>query len=258
MSLSEIIIERFMETKDRNQIKAILDRSQRSNIRMYEVVEHAHELEEYGTRCYINKSAILFITWAIMLWAEKAEDLVPLFKYIPTDHSNMELFCIENRFIPLLEEHVAPIQISHDCYIWTLDELREETPLLDSLTMKDAAFANDNWDHKGEHSLEFIQHCIESMPTSCIRNKEGQPIAMAFCYCQSPDYINIGGFKVLQEYRRQGLGKRIHLDICRKALARKRKPLAHIEIDNLISQHICQSTNFKRNERIFWGNFGAH
>lgn len=239
-----------VESKDRDRIRAILDRSPRSAMRMYEA---ADMLEESGVHCYVNDSAVLFITWAIMLWAEREEDLVPLLKYIPTDRPEMELFCVENRFMSLLEKHVAPVIVSADCYIWTLDKLLEKAPMLDSLTVEDAPFVNDNWDYKWEQSLEFIQHCIESMPTSCIRNEARQPVAMAFCYGQSSYYINMGGFKVLPEYRKRGLGKKIHLDMCNKVLIRNRKPLVHIKVDNTVSQHICRSTNFKRNERVFWG-----
>jgi hypothetical protein len=219
---------------------------------MYEV---ANMLEEDWVHCYVSNSAILLIAWAVMLWAESEEDLVPLLKYIPTDKQEIELFCVENKFIPFLEKRVAPVVISSDCYIWTLDELLEEAPVLDSLTVEDAAFVNDHWDFKWEQSLEYIRHCIESMPTSCIRNEEGHPIAMAFCYGQSPYYINMGGFKVLPEYRKNGLGKKIHLDICNKVLVQNRKPLVHIKVDNAVSERICQSTNFKRNERVFWGRF---
>jgi hypothetical protein len=217
---------------------------------MYELVDM---LEGNEAHCYLNKSAVLFVSWAVMLWAEKEEDLIPLIKLIPKNHRETELFCVENRFIPLLEKHVAPVTVSADCHAWTLDKLLEEAPNLDSLTLEDAPFANDHWDYKWERSLEFIQHCIQSMPTSCIRNENGQPVAMAFCYGQSPHHINMGGFKVLPEHRKQGLGKKIHLDMCSKVLAQNRKPLVHIKTDNTISQHICQSTNFKRNERVFWG-----
>ena len=241
-----------MESKDRNQMKAILDRSPRSNVRMYELLDM---LNEDWVHCYVNNSAVLFIAWAVMLWAEKEEDLIPLLKFIPTNQPETVLFCIENRFIPLLEKQVAPVTVSHDCYIWTLDKLQQEAPVLDSLTLEDAPFVNDHWDHKSDQSLEFIQHCIETMPSSCIRNEKGQPVGMAFCYGQSPYHINMGGFKVLPEHRKQGLGKKINLDICNKVLAQDRKPLVHITIDNTISQHICQSANFERNERVFWGRF---
>ena len=219
---------------------------------MYELLD---TLEEDQIHCYVNRSAVLFVTWAVMLWAEKEEDLIPLLKFILTNQSETVLFCIENRFIPLLEKHVAPVVVSSDSHIWTLDKLQQEAPTLDSLTLEDAPFVNDHWDHKSEQSLEFIQHCIETMPTSCIRNQQGQPIAMAFCYGQSPHHINMGGFKVLPEHRKQGLGKRVHLDMCNKVLAQNRKPLVHIKIDNTVSRHICRNTNFKRYERVFWGRF---
>jgi hypothetical protein len=239
-----------MESKDQDLIKTILDRSPRCSMRMYELVDR---LEEDEAHCYINKSAVLFVSWSLMLWTEGEEDLKPLVKLIPTDKGEMELFCVENRFIPFLEKYAAPVTVSADCHIWTLDRLLEEAPSLDSLTVEDASFVNDHWDYRWEQSSDFIRHCIESMPTSCIRNEDGQPVAMAFCYGQSPHYINMGGFKVLPEHRKQGSGKKVHLDMCRKVLAQNRKPLVHVKVDNTVSQHICQSTNFKRHERVFWG-----
>ena len=244
-----------MESKDQRQIRAILDCSPRSTIRMYEICDM---LDEDWVHCYVNGSAVLFVTWAVMLWAKNKKDLVPLLSRIPTDKEEVELFCVENRFISLLEKHVAPITISTECDTWSMDSLVGETPTLDSLTVEDTQFVNDHWDYKSEDSQQFIRHCIESFPTSCIRNQQGQPVAMAFCYGQSPHYINMGGFKVLPEHRKQGLGKKVHLDMCRKVLAQNRRPLVHIKVDNTISQHICRSTNFKCYERVFWGKLNFH
>ncbi len=244
-----------MESKDQRRIREILDCSPRSTIRMYEISDM---LNEDWVHCYVNGSAVLFVTWAVMLWAKNKKDLVPLLSRIPTDKEEVELFCVENRFISLLEKHVAPITISAECDTWSLDKLVEKTPTLDSLTVEDTQYVNDHWDYKSEDSQQFIRHCIESFPTSCIRNEQGQPVAMAFCYGQSPRHLNMGGFKVLPEYRNQGLGKKIHLDMCKKVLARGRKPLVHIKIDNITSQHIGQSTGFSRHERVFWGRFDTH
>jgi hypothetical protein len=220
---------------------------------MYELCDM---LDENWVHCYVNGSAVLFVARAVvMLWAKIKEDLVPLLNRIPAGQQEVELFCIENRFISLLEKHLAPITISAECHTWSMDSLVGETPTLDSLTVEDTQFVNDHWDYKSEDSQQFIRHCIESFPTSCIRNQQKQPVAMAFCYGQSPRYINMGGFKVLPEHRNQGLGKKIHLDMCRKVLARGRKPLVHIKIDNMTSQHICKSTGFRRHERVFWGIF---
>jgi hypothetical protein len=113
-----------MESGDRNQIRAILDRSPRSTLRMYTLID---VLEEDGVHCYLNKSAVLFVGWAVMLWAEKSEDLVPLLKRIPVDPAKVELFCVESKFIPLLEKHVAPVIVSEDCYTWTLDRLLQSS-----------------------------------------------------------------------------------------------------------------------------------
>jgi len=242
-----------METEDCDEIRNVLDRSPRTTVRMYELIDM---LKENWVHFYVNKSAVLCIAWSVMLYAENEEDLVPLLKYVRTDNQNkVGLFCVESRFIPFLEKHIAPINLAAECDTWTLDKLLEEPPVLDSLTLKDAPLVNKYWDYRSEDSIEFINHCIESMPTSCIRNKEGQPVGMAFCYGQSPYYINMGGFKVLMEYQRRGWGKKIHLDLCNKVLMRNHKPLVHIKIDNTVSQHISQSTNFKRNERVFWGGF---
>jgi hypothetical protein len=239
-----------METKDRDQIRNILDRSPRTTLRMYELSDM---LKEDWVHFYVNKSAVLCIAWSIMLWAKNEQDLIPLLKHFPTDKQQVDLFCIENRFTPFLEKHVAPITINAECDTWTLNKLLKKAPVLESLTVEDAPFVNDHWDYKSEDSLGFIRHCLESMPSSCIRNEKGQPTGMAFCYAQSPYYINMGGFKVLPEYRRQGWGRKIHLDMCNKVLAQNRKPLVHIKIDNAVSQRISKTTGFKRHERVFWG-----
>jgi ribosomal protein S18 acetylase RimI-like enzyme len=240
-----------MESKDRRQIGAILDGSPRSTVRMYELCDM---LGKDWVHCYVNASAVLFVAWAVMLWAKNKEDLIPLLSRILTDQE-VELFCVENRFKSLLDENVAPVTISAECHTWSLDKLACDAPMLDSLTVEDTQFVNDHWDYKSEDSQEFIRHCIASFPTSCIRNQHRQPVAMAFCYGQSPRYLNMGGFKVLPEYRNQGLGKKVSLDMCKKVLMRGRKPLVHIKIDNTISQHICQSIGFRRHERVFWGGF---
>ncbi len=243
-----------MESKDQNRLRMILDCAPESNVRMYEL---ADMLNQDFVHCYLNETAVLFVSWATMLWADKEEDLIPLFKYIPTYEPGRELFCIENRFRPLLEKHVAPVTVQDECDIWTLNELQEVAPTLESLTLDDASFVDNHWEFRFDRSLEFIQNCIQTMPTSCIRDQNGQPIAMAFCYGQSPYHINMGGFKVLSEHRKQGLGKKVHLDMCHKVLARNRKPLVHIRTDNVVSQHISQSSGFKRGERVFWGKLSS-
>jgi len=149
------------------------------------------------------------------------------------------------------------VTVSADCHIWTLDRLLEEAPSLDSLTVEDAPFVNDHWDYKWEQSLEFIQHCIELMPTSCIRNEDGQPVAMAFCYGQSPYHVNMGGFKVLPEHRKQGLGKKVHLDMCRKVLAINRK-LSFTSKSTTQFPSIFAKAQFQMHERVFWGKLNFH
>ena len=121
--------EIVVESTDKNQIRAILDRSPRTAVRMYELLDAPQEEEAH---CYINKSAVLFVAWSVMLCAEKSEDLIPLLRFVPTGQPEPEFFCVEDRFIPLLENHVAPVTVSADCHIWTLDEMLEEAPALDS------------------------------------------------------------------------------------------------------------------------------
>lgn len=109
-----------MESKDRRQIRAILDGSPRSTVRMYELCDM---LGEDRIHCYVNGSAVLFVAWAVMLWAKNKEDLVPLLSRIPADRGEVELFCVENRFISLLENHVAPVTISAECLTWSMDRV---------------------------------------------------------------------------------------------------------------------------------------
>jgi hypothetical protein len=108
---------------------------------MYEICDM---LDEDWVHCFVNGSAVLFVAWAVMLWAKNKEDLVPLLSRIPADREEVELFCIENRFISLLEKHVAPVTISAECNAWSMDRLVGETPTLDSLTVEDTQFVNDH------------------------------------------------------------------------------------------------------------------
>ncbi|MHA1450182.1 MAG: GNAT family N-acetyltransferase [Candidatus Hodarchaeales archaeon] len=238
-----------MRTKNPEKILEILNKSPRSCLRMYSVLDH---LKEDKVEVFINGTAILIKTWSLMLWAEREKDLIPLLQYI-TPNDPLHLHCVEYRLLSQLKNYFKVIDGIDECNCWELTELVGEPPHLDSLTLDDATYVNDRWEFKSEHSLDFITACLTEMPSSCYRADEGKPVAYSFCYGQSPGHINMGGLIVDPEYRRRGMGKNLALDLSLKVLLRGKKPVVHIRVDNDISMKLSQQTGFERKEKVFWG-----
>lgn len=238
-----------MRTKNVSEILGIFEKSPRSCIRMYSVLDY---IDEDGLEIYINKTAILIITWSLMVWAENEKDLKPLLDQVTAD-GPLHLHCVEYRLLPVLQEHFKSVDGIDECYSWEMNELAEEAPQLDSLTLEDAPYVNDRWEFTSVHSLDFIIGCLTKMPSSCYRDDQGKPIAYSFCYGQSPDHMNMGGLIVEPEYRRRGMGKNIALDLSNKILKGRKKPVVHIRVNNDISMRLSQQAGFKKKEKIFWG-----
>ena len=239
-----------MQCRGPIKIKSLLDQAPRSTLRMYSVLNN---LTDKNIEVYLHHSAILVIDYStIMFWAKKTEDLIPLFKYIPTERP-LDLFCIEYRFIPLLKKHFENLEITDDCHIWILEKPPLDPPHLDSLTVEDAPYINEHWEFKDEESIYYITECLSMRPSSCVRDTEGTPIAWAFSYEESPYHIHMGALYVMKAHRCQGLGRQITLDLSTKVFNRGKKPIVHIRVENLISQHLTQKVGFEKKERIIYG-----
>lgn len=237
-----------------NTITRILETNPRANMRFYSMLNE--EKDTY--QIFLNKSAAIIISWSIGLCAQDEQDLIPLLKYIPTN-KRMFLNGIEKRFLAILEGYGFDIEIKDDTCAWMLDTQPREPKKLDSLTLDDTQFIDKNWSYQSRKSINYIWRCIESLPSSVIRNKiNDQSIAWAFSYAKSPHFINMGGMFVLPEYRRKGYASQVTIDLSNKIFHQKRKPLAHVHTENIASNELLKKIGFTKHEQIIFGHIKSN
>ena len=74
------------------------------------------------------------------------------------------------------------------------------------------------------------------------------------CYDAIEDMVNLGSLRVLEEYRQQGLGRKLALDLVGKVLATGKTPMVHIMDDNIASRTLSMGIGFTPySEKLFWG-----
>jgi hypothetical protein len=231
------------------EITRSLEMNPRANMRFYSMLNQDKDTYQI----YLNKSAAIIISWSIGLCAQAENDLIPLLKYIPTN-KRMFLNGIEKRFLPILERTGFDVEIKDDRHIWILDTQPKEPQKLDSLSLGDAQFIDNNWIYHSKKSINYIRWCIESLPSSVIRNKNGKPTAWAFSYTESPQFINMGGMLVLPEFRLKGYAQHVTKDLSIKVFKRKKKPLVHVRTDNIASINLLKKLHYTRQEQIIFGH----
>lgn len=166
-------------------------------------------------------------------------------------------FCVAARYMPLLERHFEGIKREEDCTAYTIakeDFSLHQAGVLDNLTSADAELVNEHWTYKFEGSLDFFRHIIREYPSSAIR-VDGKLAGWAVCYDCTDDMVNLGSLRVLDEYRKQGLGKLLATDLVQKVLDTGKTPMVHILDDNIPSKTLSMSLGFKPYPtKIFWGS----
>ena len=166
-------------------------------------------------------------------------------------------FGIPVRYQKVLEQNFHNIESEENCTAYTIT--REDLPehslaSQESLTQADVDFVNDHWTYKHEGSREFFKHIIRSLPSSAIRI-DGQLAGWAVCYDSTDDMINLGSLKVLEQYRKQGLGRKLSLDLVCKVLETGKTPMVHIVDSNIASKTLSMGMGFKpHQDKIFWGS----
>lgn len=165
-------------------------------------------------------------------------------------------FGVPCKYLPLLEKHFRDIECEEKTSAYTItasDFAGKPAEALDSLTLADAEYVNEHWTYKHEGSLEFFKHIIATYPSSAVRIG-GQLAGWAVCYDAIEDMVNLGSLRVLEQYRRQGLGKKLAQDLVAKVLATGKTPMVHILEDNIASKTLSMGIGFKPyREKIFWG-----
>ncbi len=223
------------------------------NMRFYSMIFDPDESTNIIPLYFRYKTAIMIVSWGIGIFTRCLEDVIPLIPHIPKNR-NYFLNGIEERILPLLQDTFNNIIVNDLCHPWTFEGTFIKNEFLESLTVNDTEFINSMWSYRDENSIQFIRKCIESLPSSVIRENQ-KPIAWSFSYDQSPFHINMGNLFVQPEYRRKGLGRRITIDLVNKVNKINRKPLVHVNINNKASIKLLTQLNFiKHPEKIIFGD----
>lgn len=184
------------------------------------------------------------------------KDIEPLINVIPKEKTYLNMG-MDYRIAKSLKENFD-IKIGNDCYIWILNEPNSEHSTLESLTLNDAEFINENWSYKHTGSINFIEHLLSSFPSSVIRGEDKEPIGWGFCYAQNDSYSNLGGLFVKEDYRRKGFASKITSDLCNKIHQTGRIPLVHINIDNQASTNLISTKiSCMKRERVIFGTLNS-
>jgi len=237
----------------KRQILKIIDTNPVLNMRFYSMIFDPDESTTLNPLYFKYNTAIMVLSWGIGIFTRHLEDVIPLIQLIPKNR-NFFLNGIEERILPLLQETFDNLIINDICHPWTFEGSFIIQETLESLTADDAEFINSIWPYRDENSIQFIERCVELLPSSVIRDNQ-TPIAWSFSYSQSPYHINMGNLYVQPEHRRKGFGRRITIDLVNKVNKEDKKPLVHVHIDNEASIRLLKQLNFlKHPEKIIFGD----
>lgn len=204
-------------------------------------------------RLWAGERAVMLLDYGLHLFGEEGELDRFLADLEPGEYS---LFAVPVKYLPVLEKHFAEIHREEDTTAYTLAPGQfsgPEAEELDSLTVADAEFVDAHWTYRHEGSLEFFRRILAELPSSAVRI-DGRLAGWAVCYDRVDDMVNLGSLRVLEPYRRRGLGRKLALDLVKKVLARGWTPLIHIVDSNTASKNLSMGIGFKPYpEKIFWG-----
>ncbi len=128
--------------------------------------------------------------------------------------------------------------------IYTRSDLKFE---MDSLTVNDVEFVNENYEYRSEYSLERIRNAIVNGPTSCIR-VDGLPVS----YAAINDDGSIGYMYTLKEHRGKGYAFEVSKDISMKVIERGLTPFVQIHQGNSNSLNLALKAGFERANDVYW------
>ncbi|SCY10691.1 GNAT family N-acetyltransferase [Alkaliphilus peptidifermentans] len=162
-----------------------------------------------------------------------------------------------DREFAIIENWMMPILTDGKKIKWKLSSIRlylpEDVKLestatnLDNLNESDAEFIYNNSDYKEYLSIEYIIERIKNGVGSCIRYN-GNLAAWGI----TQDDGAIGFLHVMPEYRKNGFGKAVTIDIIHKLRQQGKLPYVHIEEKNTASMNLAQSMGFKADKEICW------
>ena len=177
--------------------------------------------------------------------------------------SSKELELIKNKLsnsdksFAVLEDWMIPIITKGSKIKWKLSTMKlvltntETLPVpthnMSKLIGEDSKFIYENSDYKDYVSIEYITQCIENGISSCVRIMD-KPVAWGI----TQDDGAIGFLHVLPEYRKNGFGKDITVDLISKVRNMGQIPFVHIEEKNDKSMKLAMSLGFTKNKVVSW------
>lgn len=129
----------------------------------------------------------------------------------------------------------------------------EEVMALDSLTLDDLDFVNDNYEYKNDDSKEKIKDAILNRPTSCLRI-DNQLVSFVLLH----DDDSIGYMYTLPEYRGKGYAYELTKDIVNKTIDSGRLPYIQIVHGNIKSEKLAEKAGFIKHADVYWFGIVRH
>ena len=125
---------------------------------------------------------------------------------------------------------------------------------ISSLDESHISLVNKTWKFgEGEHSVEFIKNMIRYLPTCCVLDTDGQPVAWILTY----NYCALGMLYTQPEHRGKGYAKILISAISKKLHTQGYPVFCFIEEENQHSFRIFNSLGFTEEPsyRAAWFNF---
>ena len=132
----------------------------------------------------------------------------------------------------------------HENPTFTKKDLIQE---IDSLTLDDAEFVNDNYEYKNDHSLDKMKDAIINRPTSCVRINSD-----IVSYALLHEDNSIGYMFTVKEHRKKGYAYEVTKDITLKTIETGRLPYIHIASWNDKSLQLATKAGYKIVGEVFW------
>lgn len=213
-----------------------------------------HSPLEPRLQLWYEEGAAMLLDHSLHMYGEEAV-LEGFFAQLESGRE-YSFFCVPCKLLPLLNRYFDGVEIEESSSAYTIsaaDFNGGPDPALGSLTLADAEFVDEHWAYKFDGSVDFFRHVITNYPSTAL-GIDGKLVGWAVCYDAIEDMVNLGSLRVLEEYRQQGLGRKLALDLVAKVLATGKTPMVHIVDDNIASRTLSMGIGFKPySVKLFWG-----
>lgn len=162
-----------------------------------------------------------------------------------------------DRCFAFLEEWMVPIVVRNNKIRWKL--ITDQYYLPDKVTLPakrfntkslktdDAKFIVENSDYKDYLSVKYIADRIKRAPSSGIYIKK-----QLAAWILTHDDLAIGSLHVLPEFRKQGFGESLLIDMAEKIRKIQKLPIGYIEPQNIKSINLITKLGFVKDKSNIW------